>query len=157
MIQRVQSIYLLIIALISILILFLNPKYASFTKVDSNKTTQLGFTTTTLADEAGEQNVSKWINSLMLISLGIGSLFAIFLFKKRELQKKLCIYISLIAALLTIFMIMDYNTTKMQFPNTSSYPGVFSVFPVVIIILGFLAWRGVRKDEKLVKSMDRIR
>ena len=89
MIQRVQSIYLLIIALISILILFLNPKYASFTKADSNKTTQLGFTTTTLADEAGEQNVSKWINSLMLSHLIEFLLIVIFhiIFAKFEISQ----------------------------------------------------------------------
>jgi len=34
-------------------------------------------------------------------------------------------------------------------------PGFF--FPIIILILSFLAERGIRKDEELIKSMDRLR
>jgi heme/copper-type cytochrome/quinol oxidase subunit 2 len=73
------------------------------------------------------------------------------------LQKKMAIYIALIAAMFTIFMVLDYNTMKMQFPGSTTYPGIWSVLPIIIIVLAFMAWRGVRKDEALIKSMDRIR
>jgi heme/copper-type cytochrome/quinol oxidase subunit 2 len=67
------------------------------------------------------------------------------------------IYIALIAAMFTIFMVLDYNTMKMQFPSSTTYPGLWSVFPIIIILLAFLAWRNIRKDEAILKSMDRIR
>jgi Domain of unknown function (DUF4293) len=157
MIQRVQSLYLLIIAAIAMFLLFLNPKYAVFKNEQTQKSAKLGYTTTVMADAAEEKEVPKWINSLMLISIGAGSVFAIFLFKKRDLQKRICIYLTLISALLIIFMVLDYNTMKMQFEGSSTYPGIWSIFPVAFIIFGFLAWRGIRKDEDLLKSMDRIR
>lgn len=157
MIQRVQSLYLLLIAAIAIFLLFLNPGYATFKNEQTQKSAKLGYTTTSMSDASGEQNVPKWINSLILIFIGAGSAFAIFLYKKRDLQKKLSIYIALIAALFTIFMVLDYNTMKMQFPGSTTYPGLWSVFPIIIILLAFLAWRNIRKDEAILKSMDRIR
>lgn len=149
--------YLLIIALLAIALLFLNLNYASFKNDNSEKTTKLGYTTTVVADAEVVTKVPKWINSLVLVFIALGSTMAIFLFKKRELQKKLCIYIALLGSLLIILMVLDYNTMKAQFPNGESSPGLWSVFPLAFVILGFMAWYKVRKDEELLKSMDRIR
>jgi hypothetical protein len=157
MIQRVQSLYLLIIAAIAMFLLFLNPKYAVFKNEQTQKSAKLGYTTTSTYQEEMAIDNPKWINAAVLISIGIMSSFAIFLYKKRDLQKKICIYITLMSALLAILMVLDYNYIKSQFEGNSTYPGIWSIFPVVFIIFGFMAWRGIRKDEDLLKSMDRIR
>jgi hypothetical protein len=36
-------------------------------------------------------------------------------------------------------------------------PGLKMVLPVILLILSMLAYRGIRKDELLVKSYDRLR
>lgn len=160
MIQRIQSLYLFLIAVTAFLILFTNPNYAVFKNKETGKTAKMGYTTTVIAAgevDSADPSVSKWINVLVLIFIGSGSAFAIFTFKRRDLQKKLCIYTTLLSALLIIFMVMDYNTMKTQFTGDTTYPSVWSVFPLIFIILGFMAWRGIRKDEAVLKSMDRIR
>lgn len=157
MIQRKQSLYLLIVALIASFLIGIDPPYASFeTGVGSPaiKSAKLGYVSTVLNKET---TVQKWINIFVLISLCAGSLFAIFMYKKTELQKKLCIYMALLTALFIIIMAMDFNTMKAQFAGSTAYPGALSVIPVFVIILLFMAWRGIRNDEKLLKSMDRIR
>ncbi|MBS3915285.1 MAG: DUF4293 domain-containing protein [Bacteroidetes bacterium] len=157
MIQRKQSLYLLLIFLFAALCLFGNLKYAGFSDKEDKNKTELRYTTTEITQENSQHSVAKWINVLILASIGIMALINIFLFKNRELQKKLCIYLTLVSALLILVMVLDFNTTRNTYPDSATYPGVFSVFPVVMILLSFMAWRGVRKDENLLKSMDRIR
>ena len=158
MIQRKQSLYLFISAIIIAVLLIFDPSYASFS--GPNAENNPGFSNASLhfiSTSLNSTSVIKWINILVLFSVGAGSLFAIFLFKKTELQKKLCIYMTLLSALFIIIMALDFNTMKMQFKGSETYPGIFSVLPVVVIVLLFMAWRGIRKDELLLKSMNRIR
>jgi len=84
------------------------------------------------------------------------SLVTIFLYKKRKIQIKLCYGILglLILSYLTIFF-------NFWLPNHTS-DAVLSfkvpvVFPFFAIVLGVLAIRAIRKDENLVRSLDRLR
>jgi hypothetical protein len=36
-------------------------------------------------------------------------------------------------------------------------PGLKMILPLILLILSFLAYRGIKKDELLVKSYDRLR
>lgn len=158
MIQRIQSIYLLLVAVIAFLVIFLNPNYARFDKNGEATYAELRYTSTHLYKGSEPPvSVSKWINVLVIGGLFVGSLFAIFLFKKQELQKKLAIYLALLSALLLLIMVLDYNTMSQQYKDNVNYPGIWSVLPLISVVLCFMAWRGIRKDESLLKSMDRIR
>jgi peptidoglycan/LPS O-acetylase OafA/YrhL len=157
MIQRKQSLCLLIVSLVAFILLFADPGYATFENHTTKSATYLNYTTTVFQNGDVSNSVAKWINILIIGFIALGSLLAIFLFRKKELQKKLCIYLTLLEALLLIVMVMDYNTMKNQYPNSNTYPGIWSVFPLVMIVLSFMAWRGIRKDEAILKSMDRIR
>jgi hypothetical protein len=91
---------------------------------------------------------------LILISIIAGINFiAIFFFKKRQFQMKLCVlnlvFILGLSALI-IFHLVSISTSEIAY--SWGLP-----LPVVILILIILAYMGVRKDEKLVKSLDRIR
>ena len=91
----------------------------------------------------------------------LGALLAfvnIFLYKKRKLQVKL--------ALLTALLIVVYYVTSMVYLNAflskidNSYTmnvqfGI--ILPVIALIFDLLAISRIKKDEKLVKSLDRIR
>ncbi len=158
MIQRIQSVYLLLVALIAFFLMYFNPNYARFENKEKANYTELRYTSTHMFKDAEPPlSVSKWINVLVIAGIFAGSVFAIFLFKKQELQKKLAIYMALLGALLILIMVLDYNTTSQQYKGNVNYPGIWSVLPLGIIIFSFLAWRGIRKDEALLKSMDRIR
>ena len=85
------------------------------------------------------------------IAVGILALINIFLYKKRTLQLRLCVLGILLEAVL-IFLYYREVTTFLQ--------GTYSLTAILhsIIVLAFvLAARGINKDEKLIKTSDRLR
>ena len=94
-------------------------------------------------------------SSLLLILLagltGIGSFIAIFFYKDRKTQMR----ISFIALILSILSLVIYFS---QIKNYEKGHLSFSaIFAFIIPIFLVLALRGIYKDQKLVKSLDRLR
>jgi Ca2+/Na+ antiporter len=87
---------------------------------------------------------------LSIASIGISAV-TIFMFKDRKLQMKLCILGLLISVLILVLYFMDMNKLL------KSTPALWAVLPVVVVISYFMAFRNIRKDEKLVKSLDKLR
>ena len=75
----------------------------------------------------------------------------IFLFKDRKLQMKLCLLGMIAAVLIIILYIMQMNKL------TKATIALFAVLPFAVLAGYFLAFRNIRKDEKLVKSLDKLR
>jgi hypothetical protein len=84
------------------------------------------------------------------------ALFAIFLFKNRKAQIKLCV-------INILFMLCWYSVYAFHAINLGDqYQASFQIefaagLPFFALILYFLALKGVRADEALIRSMDRIR
>ena len=79
---------------------------------------------------------------------------AIFLYKKRILQIRfLVLSILLNVGLFGMFYFFAYYS----FDGAKISFKIPVVFPIVSIILDYLAIRGIGKDEALIRSMDRIR
>jgi hypothetical protein len=84
-------------------------------------------------------------------------LICLFLFKNRKLQFKLSVF----GLIFSIgFLFLEYFMTE-EFKKengilTGSYE-LGALLPVLMIVFFFLAARGIYRDEKLVKSMDRLR
>lgn len=78
------------------------------------------------------------------------SLFTVFLFKNRKLQVRLC----LTGIALSVIIIVLYFTEIKKLSGSIS----LSCLVVFAILIGYVmaAYR-IRKDEKLVKSLDRLR
>src|SRR5687767_8652145 len=73
----------------------------------------------------------------------------IFLYKSRKQQMKLCLLgILLTAGLITVY-VMQYNKLE------KGTLALASVLPLIILIGYVMAYRNIRKDEKLVKSLDK--
>jgi hypothetical protein len=94
--------------------------------------------------------------SIMLFGILICllNLAALFMYRRRVLQMRLCIYNMLLLAGLTGVML--FVTHSVQSLQSVSYR-LPAVFPVVAAILHFLAFRGIRKDELIVQSLSRLR
>lgn len=94
-------------------------------------------------------------STFFLLILTGGSLILstiiIFLFKNRKQQMWLCVLGILVSGLLIFLYIMQMN--KLIKP----VPALTAVLPVIMLIGYFMAFRGIRKDEKLVKSLDKLR
>ena len=141
MIQRIQSIWLLIVALAA---------FATYTL-----TLYIG----KLADGSLRPFLLADNFLLVIIIIAIGSLaiVGIFLYKNRKLQFRL----SVLGVIFSIgFLFMEYLKVE-EFKKTNniltgSYQ-VGALLPVVMIIFFILAARGIYKDDKLVKSLDRLR
>lgn len=94
--------------------------------------------------------------ALMIAFLAAGalSLIAIFLFNNRKLQMSLSIA-SIIATVTGLglglfYFLSDSGSEQANF-------GFGSILPVLMIVFLLLGWRNIKKDDKLVKSMDRLR
>lgn len=87
---------------------------------------------------------------LTIASIGISTV-TIFMFKDRKLQMRLCLLGILVSLLILVLYIL--NMRKL----ITSTPALWSILPVVVIASYFMAFRNIRKDEKLVKSLDKLR
>jgi hypothetical protein len=93
-------------------------------------------------------------NFLLLILTGASLVLAmatIFLYKDRKLQIKL----TLVGMVLTIGIIILY-IMQMNKLNSATL-ALFCILPFAGLIGYFMAFRNIRKDEKLIKSLDKLR
>lgn len=82
--------------------------------------------------------------------------FTIIKYKNRVLQIRLCIFN--IMLLLGFYSMLFFLVNKVKAHFTATiYFAVPVLFPVLAVILIFLAIRGIRKDIILLRSYDRIR
>ncbi len=151
MIQRIQSLYILLATGLTTATAFLSPMLFSRT----GEVFKLGFMG--VFNTAGGDSVYSTVplTLLLLISAGI-SLVSFFLFKNRVLQMRLSVF-SLVLMLGYYPMMFYYKMLINKELETIATFGFPVVFPVVGAILSFLAIRAIGKDEALVRSLDRIR
>lgn len=92
---------------------------------------------------------------LLILSAGVGiaSLISIFLYKNRKTQLRI-VLISLLVSIINLLLF--FTQTKKFVPGEGNYD-LTAIFAIVVPIFLILALRGIKKDEKLVKSLDRLR
>ena len=90
---------------------------------------------------------------ILTVLVGATSLLTIFLFKDRKLQLKITIAILLVSL---INLILYYQQTNNFIPTDWSYD-LSALFSCTIPIFLFMAMKNIYRDEKLVKSADRLR
>lgn len=175
MIQRKQTIYLLIALGLMISMLFfplvettITPQASTITQADGTITKTTVFAANTIRMDIwglfydGVKTVS-FTYYMVLIFLSITSiLVTIFVYKRRLLQIKLCYAIWIFLLGLLIFSVIYFYRLNEILTNvdTSIYASNYSItslFPLISILLIWLAYKGIVKDEALVKSLDRIR
>jgi hypothetical protein len=139
MLQRLQSVWLLFAAAFNATT-FRFPFYAGDWQRDQlpNYIVDLNAGTT------------LWFTILTIVSAAL-ALITIFLYRNRRLQLRLTyLGIFLTAVLLTLYVV------EIGFFNAGTV-SLWAVFYVAILVCFILAARGILKDEKLIKSMDRLR
>lgn len=96
--------------------------------------------------------IAQIVSSILIVSL----LITLFLYAKRLVQMKLCIYnIALLVILNGLFLFaLIYAKTSLNYIVTYK---VIAIFPFIAAVLVYLANRSIKKDEDLVRSLDRIR
>jgi hypothetical protein len=94
---------------------------------------------------------------ILVVFCALLSLINIFLFKRRKLQIRLCVYGIILCfgliGLLYYFWVVMFR----QFEIEDYWFKLPLVMPVAAIIFTYLAFRGIRKDEILIRSLDKLR
>ncbi len=141
MIQRVQTIWLIIAAIA----VFLTLKFSFYSGTLSNGTlvSQNSFHSLIATD--------NFILMVLTCALGSALIINIFLFKHRMLQFRICI-IAILLEMLILFLY--YRQTKFY---SNGNVDIWAIFHLVTIICLILAARGIYKDEKLIKDSNRLR
>jgi hypothetical protein len=155
MIQRVQSLYLLLTTLLSGL--FLKGNFLKFINTEGSGTI-VNFTGIYKATgDKGFDLIEKLLPlSIMFVLIPVISVVAIFLYKNRKLQLKITLILIIISISLIVISAY-YGISLMNSYHASFVPGIKMFTPFLILVFAILAYRGIKKDEALVKSYDRIR
>ncbi len=139
--QRIQTIFLLLAAASNFVMLV---PAMTFSSVSALSTEGI------MAD--GKFNVYDFGGMQWLLGLAAGaSLAAIFLFRNRSLQTKVTFVAGVVAVALLGFAV------GVLYRNHFSPNGLAWIGPIAAMVFNGLAIRGIRKDEKTVRSMDRLR
>jgi peptidoglycan/LPS O-acetylase OafA/YrhL len=141
MIQRIQSVWLFLAGVAGLLTYKL-PIWTGILQDGS------------LKNFLGNENLLYFAANIATVLLAF---VAIFLFKNRPLQKNMAwlgFLLSIVLIALEVYIANSYET-ELNLQQSSWKFG--AIMPLLMIIFFFLAVQGIRKDEKLIKSLDRLR
>ena len=136
MIQRIQSIYLLLAAIISAGLIFVFHLWT--TKENIRLFAQ-----------------DELIYFGMFLGSGLLSLISIFMYKNRKSQFVLGRLNIILNFILLGFLV--YQSLNLSGETTVSEKGIGMLLPIFSIVFLALANKAIKKDEDLVKSVDRLR
>ena len=152
MIQRIQSVYLLLVAVLLVVATCLPVgTFVETGGVSLHSFKPLGLT---LAD--GEFQSTWGLFGLLLLS-AVVALCTIFLFRNRILQIRMTIFGSLLViGYYVVFFIFLY-VLKQRLDGAAFQMGWALCLPVICLILDYLSIRAIYRDEELVRSTERLR
>jgi len=152
MIQRIQSVFLLASLCFLVPMFFVPAAHLVDITGEILAFNLTGFHATDAATAVrNDKQYSIMAFSILICAL---NLITIFMYKSRLLQIRLCIYNILLLTGLTgviffvLYTIQDIQTVSFNLPI---------VFPVVSVILHYLAFRAIRRDHFMVEAMRRLR
>ena len=88
---------------------------------------------------------------------GAFAIIAIFLFRKRTLQMRFAIFAFIANLIGVIFGVLFFMQNSADADAQQINDGFGIYLPIGAMVFTLLAYRFISKDEKLVKSMDRLR
>ena len=133
MIQRIQSLYIFLYIVIKCFLLYMSLTYKSLFHFFINKVDLV---------------------SSVLILLIIFSIVTLLSFKKRKNQIKL---VNFLITLQLLFMISISIFTYMEVDSLNFLQNYQTILFIVGLLLLLLCLRGIKKDQNLIDSIDRIR
>jgi len=153
MIQRIQTVYLLIVSVLNLLVVFMPLATVQadgiFYSFDAS-----GMSTTT-APEA--LVYPTWALMALAALVSLLALATIFFYQRRMLQIRLCTFNTLL--IVGFYGLFAFYLWRLA-GTTDAFTFNFQIplaFPLVSLILNWLAIRAIGADEMLVRSLDRLR
>jgi hypothetical protein len=136
MIQRIQTLYLAVVAILSILAAFFIKSLAQ-------------------NEESSIFELSVQMDRITFFIAAIFAVISIFLYKKRINQ----FIVNRLNIILNLFLLgfFVYRSLKLSGESLLSQKGIWIIVPLISIVLLILANKAIKRDEDLVKSVDRLR
>lgn len=154
MIQRIQSIYLLLVAALMAVTLF--APLAWF----ASEAGEFRLFAFALRDEAGESVQSTLYMGVLLALACALPLVTLFLFKRRLLQIRLCVVEMVLllgaAAMEAVYYFLSWRVFSDLIFHTQGFRPAIAL-PLVCLLFAWLAARAILRDELMVRAADRIR
>ena len=162
MIQRRQTIFMFLSAIISALLFFM-PLISFNANGEVMRFTIFGIENP--IDTLTLSQSYTWPLIVLTILMTLAPLVTIFLYKKRELQVRLC-HLNMLVNIIFIGLVFIYYESDVMSVIFAVENDIYSLdvayfigmaFPLVNLVLEILAIRGIKKDIELLKSIDRLR
>ena len=142
MIQRIQSIYLLLVTMTSVGMIFTAPLWS------------LEGTNVLAWNLFSESSFVHMLVPILLICSAVLALCAIFSFKNRQRQ----FVVVRIIILIHLFLLGILTYLLLNLPRESASEKGIGIFVLISMILfSIMASKAIKRDEDLVKSVDRLR
>jgi glucan phosphoethanolaminetransferase (alkaline phosphatase superfamily) len=158
MIQRIQTIFLFLVAVAMGVTIGTTLWTQDIT--DTGQTWSLSAFALSNVDSSNEaiQSTSKWYLASLAALIGLLAVISIFQYKNRAKQMMLNMINSLlmVGLVATIFFTTNGLNESLGMEVAGSYKAGFWAI-LVAMVMNMLANRFIRKDEALVRSVDRIR
>ncbi|MDB4088156.1 DUF4293 domain-containing protein [Flavobacteriales bacterium] len=150
MIQRIQTVYLAISAFCLALTFFIS--FSNYDIMGANE----------IFNATGINFEGDFTFLPVIFNVGLSIIFAfvsIISFKNRKTQLKLNLvnYLIIIALIVLIFINFNGIENGMELSEDSIHYGIGMFLPIISLVCLFMANRAIKSDERLIKSMDRIR
>ncbi len=156
MIQRKQSVYLFLVAIIMSWLL-VRP-YAEIVLVDGRSLIFHSLVIKSYSIPNIIENFKYTIPLALLVFLtGALNFVNIFLFNRRIIQMRLCLLSLSMLILIILTMTIYYFMIRSSMDFKLHFLRMAAGFPILGIVFNFLAYKSIQQDEMLVKSYDRIR
>ena len=161
MIQRIQTLYLLLVVILGTLLCIFSP---------------VEFLLPGATDYVSLHALDKWPLAVMSIAIPLLALVTIGMYKRRLLQVRLnimnvvlCLGYYALLALYVAYIVKGYEpldavncqlstaSCELSTVNCEWYLTMWSAIPLVNVVLTMMATRRILKDEALVRAADRLR
>lgn len=180
MIQRIQTVYLLaIVALMAAMLFptlatvtslapaFSEPQRSVNTAADGTITSitqhpvseTLTFDVWGISQETQMVYPTTYLAVLVILTIAV-AFVSIFLYRRRWIQIRLCFALAIMLLGIESYIALYLYKLDSVMQSMGEYATKYSIFdlaPIGALILIYLAFRGISRDEALVRSLDRIR
>ena len=157
MLQRIQTVYLFLVVVLMALTMIL--PVAEYFDAVKNVAFQLDYRgiVQTQPTDAGSPVLSANPLTFLFGMVLVATLAALFKYKNRRQQFRLCTVNMFLILIYMIVLGVYIYLGRRALDGTELSLKLPVIFPVIALILNFLAMRGIMKDENLIKSINRLR
>jgi len=157
MIQRIQSLFLLVVAIAMITSIFLPVWQKENPKTEEVATLSYITLKYTKAKETVKSQTTIYMALLAGVAAGL-AIYSIFSYRNRLFQMKLGMFNSLVMAALMGLSVYLSTEAETLFKEPINGEYLFAFYLVIVaLISNLIANRFIRRDERLVRSANRMR